>query len=141
MLERFTRLVRSWLGFFISMGEDPEVMLQEAVEEMRATMPRLNQVLVATRATVIRLEEEKNRLDREERASKSEAVSIYPKNRRGAELRGIGIKTISDGGNLPNSRDGAFRAVGIYSDATYDPTGNPISREQFDAGLRFLVAA
>ena len=67
MLERFKRLVRSWLGFFISMGEDPEVMLQEAVEEMRATMPRLNQVLVATRATVIRLEEEKNRLDRQER--------------------------------------------------------------------------
>ena len=32
-------------------------MLQEAVEEMRGTMPRLNQVLVATRATVIRLEE------------------------------------------------------------------------------------
>ena len=67
MLERFKRLVRSWLGFFISMGEDPEVMLQEAVEEMRATMPRLNQVLVATRATVIRLEEEKNRLERQER--------------------------------------------------------------------------
>ncbi len=67
MLERITRLVRSWLGFFISMGEDPEIMLQQAVEEMRATMPRLNQVLVATRATVIRLEEEKTRLDREER--------------------------------------------------------------------------
>jgi len=67
MLERFRRLVRSWVGFFISMGEEPEVMLQEAVEEMRATMPRLNQVLVATRATVIRLEEEKTRLEREER--------------------------------------------------------------------------
>jgi phage shock protein A len=67
MWQRFSRLVRSWLGFFISQAEDPEVMLQEAVEEMRATMPRLNQVLVATRATVIRLEEEKTRLEREER--------------------------------------------------------------------------
>jgi phage shock protein A len=67
MIDRLKRLVRSWVGFFISMGEDPEVMLQEAVEEMRSTMPRLNQVLVATRATVIRLDEEKTRLERQER--------------------------------------------------------------------------
>jgi phage shock protein A len=67
MFDRLKRLVRSWVGFFISMGEDPEVMLQEAVEEMRSTMPRLNQVLVATRATVIRLDEEKTRLERQER--------------------------------------------------------------------------
>lgn len=67
MFERFSRMVKSWIGFFISVGEDPEVMLQEAVEEMRGTMPRLNQVLVATRATVIRLEDEKNRLERDEK--------------------------------------------------------------------------
>ena len=67
MWDRFKRMVRSWVGFFISVGEDPEVMLQEAVEEMRATMPKLNQVLVATRATVIRLEEERDRLEREEK--------------------------------------------------------------------------
>lgn len=67
MWDRFRRMLRSWVGFFISVGENPEVMLQEAVEEMRATMPRLNQVLVATRATVIRLEEERDRLDRQEK--------------------------------------------------------------------------
>jgi phage shock protein A len=39
MFERFSRMVKSWIGFFISVGEDPEVMLQEAVEEMRSTMP------------------------------------------------------------------------------------------------------
>jgi phage shock protein A len=66
MFQRLKRVIRSWVGFFISMAEDPEVMLQEAVEEMRATMPRLNSVLVATRATVIRLEEERDRLAREE---------------------------------------------------------------------------
>ena len=58
MFDRLGRLFRAWMGFFISMGEDPEVMLQDAIEEMRITMPRLNSVLVATRATVIRLEEE-----------------------------------------------------------------------------------
>jgi phage shock protein A len=55
------------MGFFISVGENPEVMLQDAIEEMRMTMPRLNTVLVATRATVIRLEEERDHLLRQEK--------------------------------------------------------------------------
>jgi len=50
------------MGYFISVGEDPEVMLQDAIEEMRMTMPKLNSVLIATRATVIRLEEERDAL-------------------------------------------------------------------------------
>lgn len=67
MLARLSRLFRAWMGFFISMGEDPEVMLQDAIEEMRITMPRLNSVLVATRATVIRLEEERDALARQDK--------------------------------------------------------------------------
>ena len=60
MFARLARLIRAWLGYFISVGDDPEVMLQDAIEEMRTTMPKLNSVLVATRATVIRLEEERD---------------------------------------------------------------------------------
>ena len=67
MFARISRLFKSWIGFFISMGEDPEVMLQESIEEMRNTLPRLNQILVTTRATVIRLEEEKEELSRKEK--------------------------------------------------------------------------
>jgi phage shock protein A len=67
MFDRLGRLFRAWMGFFISMGEDPEVMLQDAIEEMRMTMPRLNSVLVATRATVIRLEEERDALRRQDK--------------------------------------------------------------------------
>ncbi len=67
MFRRLGRLIKSWLGFFISYAEDPEVMLQEAIEEMRNTLPRLNQILVTTRATVIRLEQEKNELELRER--------------------------------------------------------------------------
>ncbi len=58
MFKRLARLFKSWLGFFVSYAEDPEVMLQESIEEMRNTLPRLNQILVTTRATVLRLEEE-----------------------------------------------------------------------------------
>jgi phage shock protein A len=67
MFARLSRMLRAWAGFFISLGEDPEVMLQDAIEEMRITMPKLNSVLVATRATVIRLEEERNTLATTER--------------------------------------------------------------------------
>lgn len=67
MFDRLGRLLRAWMGFFISMGEDPEVMLQDAIEEMRITMPKLNSVLVATRATVIRLEEERDQLSRQDK--------------------------------------------------------------------------
>jgi phage shock protein A len=67
MFARLSRLLRAWMGFFISMGEDPEVMLQDAIEEMRITMPKLNSVLVATRGTVIRLEEELQGLRRQDK--------------------------------------------------------------------------
>ena len=67
MFARLSRLLRAWMGFFISMGEDPEVMLQDAIEEMRITMPKLNSVLVATRATAIRLEEELQGLRRQDK--------------------------------------------------------------------------
>ena len=67
MFARLKRLFRAWTGFFISMAEDPEVMLQDAIEEMRTTMPKLNSVLVATRATVIRLQEERDQLSRQDR--------------------------------------------------------------------------
>ena len=67
MFRRLARVFKSWIGFFISFAEDPEVMLQESIEEMRNTMPRLNQVLVTTRATVLRLEQERDELMRKER--------------------------------------------------------------------------
>ena len=67
MFARLSRLFRAWMGFFISAAEDPEVMLQDAIEEMRMTMPKLNSVLVATRATVIRIEEERDGLVRQEK--------------------------------------------------------------------------
>ena len=73
MFQRLARVIKSWLGYFISFAEDPEVMLQESIEEMRNTMPKLNQVLVTTRATVIRLEQE---LAEAQRTEKSLVASI-----------------------------------------------------------------
>ncbi|HEX3130865.1 MAG TPA: PspA/IM30 family protein [Thermoanaerobaculia bacterium] len=67
MFDRLVRMLKSWVGFFISFGEDPEVMLQQSIEEMRSTLPRLNQILITTRATVIRLEQEREELERKEK--------------------------------------------------------------------------
>ncbi len=68
MFSRLARLIKSWLGFFISFAEDPEVMLQESIEEMRNTLPKLNQILVTTRATVLRLEQELAEAQRQEKS-------------------------------------------------------------------------
>lgn len=67
MFKRLMRVLKSWAGYFISAAEDPEVMLQESIEEMRNTLPKLNQILVTTRATVLRLEQERDELQRKEK--------------------------------------------------------------------------
>jgi len=66
MSGRVRRLLKSWFGYFISLAEDPEVMLQQTVEEMRNTLPRLNQILVSTRATVLKLQTDLRRLESQE---------------------------------------------------------------------------
>jgi phage shock protein A len=89
MFQRLARLFKSWIGYFISFAEDPEVMLQESIEEMRNTLPKLNQILVTTRATVIRLEQEKEELERKERqlinSIKAALTEGSPESRRIAE--------------------------------------------------------
>src|SRR4029079_18793362 len=68
MFDRIARVLKSWIGYFISFAEDPEVMLQESIEEMRNTLPKLNQILVTTRATAIRLEQEREELECKKRS-------------------------------------------------------------------------
>jgi phage shock protein A len=89
MFDRIARVFKSWLGYFISFAEDPEVMLQESIEEMRNTLPKLNQILVTTRATAIRLEQEKEDLDRKEKQLTSSIRAALsegsPESRRIAE--------------------------------------------------------
>jgi phage shock protein A len=89
MFQRIARVFKSWIGYFISFAEDPEVMLQESIEEMRNTLPKLNQILVTTRATVIRLEQEKDELERKEKqlvnSIKAALTEGSPESRRIAE--------------------------------------------------------
>lgn len=89
MFQRIARVFKSWIGYFISFAEDPEVMLQESIEEMRNTLPKLNQILITTRATVIRLEQGKTALEGREKqlinSIKAALTEGSPESRRLAE--------------------------------------------------------
>ena len=89
MFARLARVLKSWIGYFISFAEDPEVMLQESIEEMRNTLPKLNQILITTRATQIRLEQGKQALEAREKqlvnSIKAALTEGSPESRRMAE--------------------------------------------------------
>ncbi len=63
MFRRLVRTLKAWIGYFISFAEDPEVLLQESIEEKRNLLPRLNQVLVISRSAVLHLEVEREQLE------------------------------------------------------------------------------
>jgi hypothetical protein len=51
-------LVKSWVGYFISFGENPDLMVQHSVKEIRGSMLRLDEILLQTRGVVVQLEED-----------------------------------------------------------------------------------
>jgi phage shock protein A len=66
MWERFKRLIRSIVGFFISSAEDPELILQQNIRDMNDQVPKMNQNIALIKANVTLLEKELNRLNKEE---------------------------------------------------------------------------
>jgi len=119
MFGRLGRLIKSWIGFFISFAEDPEVMLQESIEEMRNTLPRLNQILVTTRATMIRLEQERDELERKEKQIVSSIQAALkegsPEARRIAEDDAATLQQIRQ--ELTASREQLMAASNAFQNA------------------------
>jgi phage shock protein A len=107
MFERIARVFKSWIGYFISFAEDPEVMLQQSIEEMRNTLPRLNQVLVTTRATAIRLEQDRGDLERKEKTLTASIQAALkdgsPETRRIAEENAVSLQQVRQ--DLAATRD------------------------------------
>lgn len=60
MWARIKRMFRSILGAFISIGEDPKLILEQNVRDMRDKVPEMNTGIAKARAGVIRLENEAN---------------------------------------------------------------------------------
>ena len=56
MWQRFTRVIRSFFGFFISVAEDPELILQQNIRDMNDQVPRMNESIAMVKANVTLLE-------------------------------------------------------------------------------------
>jgi phage shock protein A len=119
MFDRLGRILKSWLGFFISFAEDPEVMLQQSIQEMRETMPRLNQILVQTRAVVIQLEEDEQRQATQEKRLLAEIKALLqegsPASREVAEDKAVQLNAIRS--DLESVRDKLGTARNAHENA------------------------
>ncbi len=58
MWNRLVRVVRSFVGFFISVAEDPELILEQNIRDMNDQVPRMNESIAMVRANVTLLEKE-----------------------------------------------------------------------------------
>jgi phage shock protein A len=51
-------MVRSFVGFFISVGEDPELILEQNIRDMNDQVPRMNESIAMVKANATLLEKE-----------------------------------------------------------------------------------
>ncbi len=58
MWERLRRVVRSFVGFFISTMEDPKLILEQTVRDMQDKIPVMNQGLAKARGGIIMIQNE-----------------------------------------------------------------------------------
>jgi len=58
MWSRLVRVMRSFIGFFISVAEDPELILEQNIRDMNDQVPRMNESIAMVKANVTLLEKE-----------------------------------------------------------------------------------
>src|SRR2546430_4827019 len=61
MFNRLSRIVRSFFGFFISVAENPELILEQNIRDMNDQVPRMNESIAMVKANVTLLEKEEGR--------------------------------------------------------------------------------
>src|SRR5437867_622131 len=61
MWRRLSRMFRSFAGFFISIGENPELILEQNIRDMNDQVPRMNESIAMVKANVTLLEKEEAR--------------------------------------------------------------------------------
>src|ERR1700752_2362026 len=58
MFKRLLRIVRSFFGVFISVAENPELILEQNIRDMNDQVPRMNESIAMVKANVTLLEKE-----------------------------------------------------------------------------------
>ena len=61
MFKRLSRMFRSFAGFFISVAENPELILEQNIRDMSDQVPRMNDSIAMVKANVTLLEKEEAR--------------------------------------------------------------------------------
>lgn len=61
MWRRFVRVIRSFVGLFISAAENPEIILEQNIRDMNDQVPRMNESIAMVKANVTLLEKEQAR--------------------------------------------------------------------------------
>ena len=61
MWRRMSRMFRSFVGFFISVGENPELILEQNIRDMNDQVPRMNESIAMVKANATLLEKEEDR--------------------------------------------------------------------------------
>lgn len=65
MWNRLRRAVRSFMGFFVSSIEDPEMILEQNIRDMNDQVPKMNESIAMVRANVTLLEKENGKYKQE----------------------------------------------------------------------------
>jgi len=58
MFNRLSRIFRSFIGFFISVAENPEIILEQNIRDMNDQVPRMNESIAMVKANVTLLVKE-----------------------------------------------------------------------------------
>src|SRR6185369_5215920 len=58
MWNRLSRAMRSFIGFFISVAENPELILEQNIRDMNDQVPRMNESIAMVKANQTLLEKE-----------------------------------------------------------------------------------
>jgi phage shock protein A len=58
MFRRLSRVLRSFFGFFISVSENPELILEQNIRDMNDQVPRMNESIAMVKANATLLEKE-----------------------------------------------------------------------------------
>ncbi len=75
MFRRLSRVLRSFFGFFISVSENPELILEQNIRDMNDQVPRMNEsiAMVKANSTLLEKEEAKYKTDVNDLTSKVKA--------------------------------------------------------------------
>lgn len=66
MWQRLKRLIRSIIGWFIELGEDPELILKQNIRDLQDQVPQINENLATVKAQVTLVKKDLERLNQKE---------------------------------------------------------------------------